>query len=116
MIIAYVMIQYRQIQFAELGDNEMKLQLDSLVNGLGTDCEALRDFSPVFEEGVHDINIDGKKVPTFCTKDGYTVFQSRGQFGNAQDYFKRNWTEYETGFGEPGKVINLSPYLRTKSD
>ena len=31
---------------------------------------------------------------------GWTVIQRRGDFGNPQDYFLRNWTEYRNGFGD----------------
>ena len=42
-------------------------------------------------------------VSTFCTNDGWTVIQSRGQFGNPPDYFsKKLWSEYVAGFGTPG--------------
>ena len=34
--------------------------------------------------------------------DGWTVFQSRGQFCNPVDYFFRGWNDYVQGFGEPG--------------
>ena len=38
-----------------------------------------------------------------CTRDGWTVIQSRGQFNNSKDLFStKRWEEYETGFGEPG--------------
>ena len=36
---------------------------------------------------------------------GWTVLQSRGDFGNPEDYFYRSWNDYENGFGEPGKVL-----------
>ncbi len=39
----------------------------------------------------------------FCDADGWTVFQSRGQFGNPLDYFYRGWDAYEEGFGVPGR-------------
>ncbi len=35
--------------------------------------------------------------------DGWTVIQSRGQFGNPGDYFLRGWDSYVKGFGVPGK-------------
>ncbi len=35
--------------------------------------------------------------------DGWTVIQSRGQFGNPVDYFHRNFKSYQDGFGVPGK-------------
>ena len=35
---------------------------------------------------------------------GWTVLQSRGDFGNPEDYFFKGWDEYENGFGVPSKV------------
>ena len=39
----------------------------------------------------------------YCTDDGWTVFQSRGQFGNPADHFFRGWSSYLDGFGTPGE-------------
>ena len=61
------------------------------------DCTAYPE-----QRGIGEIDIAGKMVRVYCDK-GWTVIQSRGQFGNAKDYFYRNWTEYVNGFGEPGK-------------
>ena len=38
---------------------------------------------------------------------GWTVIQRRGDFGNDQDFFLRNWTEYRNGFGTPNKELWL---------
>ena len=38
----------------------------------------------------------------YCLEYGWTVIQSRGQYGNAEDYFLKNWEDYVKGFGEPG--------------
>ena len=45
---------------------------------------------------------------TFCTSDGWTVIQSRGQFGNSPDFFYKNWEEYKKGFGEAGDFFATS--------
>ena len=37
-----------------------------------------------------------------CLQEGWTVIQSRGEFGNPADFFKKIWHEYEKGFGTPG--------------
>ena len=42
-------------------------------------------------------------TPVYCDEDGWTVIQSRGQFGNPIDYFYRYWEDYAAGFGEPGR-------------
>ena len=51
------------------------------------------------------VNGNGTSFPVYCDPDGWTVIQSRGQFGNPQEYFLRNWDEYERGFGEPGNEL-----------
>lgn len=38
-----------------------------------------------------------------CLEDGWTVIQSRGQFGNPVDHFYRMWDDYVAGFGVPGR-------------
>ena len=38
-------------------------------------------------------------------KGGWTVIQSRGQFGNPPDYFSKDWANYKAGFGVPGKYF-----------
>ncbi|WP_407809616.1 fibrinogen-related protein, partial [Staphylococcus aureus] len=32
--------------------------------------------------------------------DGWTVIQRRGDFKNPVDYFYKNWTDYQMGFGK----------------
>ncbi len=56
------------------------------------------------KEGVYNITIPTRVEPVqvYCAKNGWTVFQSRGQFGNPENYFVRNWNEFEAGFGVPG--------------
>ena len=48
-----------------------------------------------------------------CLQDGWTVIQSRGQFGNPKDYFLRKWDAYVKGFGEPGTVPKLNKHPPT---
>ncbi len=53
--------------------------------------------------GVYHIKVGLKTTAeVYCDKNGWTVFQSRGQFGNPADYFFRNWSEYQNPFGVPG--------------
>ena len=62
------------------------------------------DMSDTDHAGVFTIKLEsGNKVQVYCTKDKWTVFQSRGNFGNPKDFFNRTWAEYKAGFGEPGK-------------
>jgi hypothetical protein len=57
-------------------------------------------------KGVKTIYINDRPVQTFCTEDGWTVIQSRGQFGYPKDFFSEKlWTDYVAGFGTPGKAI-----------
>ena len=60
---------------------------------VGKYCEGTRNF----RRG------DGTEFPAYCDPEGWTVIQSRGQFGNPIDYFNRNWEEYANGFGDPGE-------------
>ena len=73
---------------------------------LAFDCSDL-ELSGNFTSGVKTIFIKNKPVEVFCDESGWTVFQSRGQFGNPMTYFERNWAQYEAGFGEPGKIIAI---------
>ena len=50
--------------------------------------------------GVYNIYMIG---PVQCLEGGWTTIQHRGQYGNPQNYFAKNWVEYEEGFGNPGK-------------
>ena len=52
---------------------------------------------------VQSIYIHGKQVKAYCTFDGWTVIQSRGQFNNSKDFFSSKfWDDYKAGFGTPG--------------
>ena len=74
--------------------------------------------------GIYTIYIEGDKKfkEVYCDMStnggGWTVIQRRGDFGNSEDYFQRNWTEYRNGFGHPKKEVwfGLNDlYLLTKS-
>jgi len=49
--------------------------------------------------GIYNLESFGR--PVKCLKDGWTSIQHRGQYGNPEDYFARNWTDYVQGFGSP---------------
>jgi len=57
--------------------------------------------------GVYTLSIGGESIEVFCdmTTDGggWTVLQQRGDNGNPEDFFYRNWIDYEQGFGDPEK-------------
>jgi len=50
---------------------------------------------------------------TVSTATAWTTILQRGQFGNAKNYFQKNWEEYEVGFGEVNREFWLG--LRTIS-
>ena len=43
----------------------------------------------------------------YCLEEGWTVIQSRGQYGNPKDFFLRKWEEYVKGFGVPGESYDF---------
>ena len=68
-----------------------------------TDCYDVKQSGKPLP-GVYEIGVDSEtSVKVQCDQQGYTVIQSRGQFGNPKDYFSGNWSKYKIGFGEPGK-------------
>ena len=93
-----------------------KLQLVNKVNNLTlskqlhlpTDCAEIEvNEGCRYREGVKTIHINGNPIQVHCDNDGYTTIQSRGQFGNPQDYFYRDWASYLKPFGSPGKEFWL---------
>ena len=47
-------------------------------------------------------------MSSFQYQEGeWVLFQQRGQFGNPEDYFARDMTEYIVGFGDPSKEFWL---------
>jgi hypothetical protein len=53
------------------------------------------------------ITTGGPKTKVWCDEEGWTVFQSRGQFGNSKYLFYRNWTQYEHAFGKAGEELMI---------
>ena len=45
-------------------------------------------------------------LEVLCRTGGWTVIQSRGQFGNAPDFFYKTWVEYQSPFGIAGTLLN----------
>ena len=74
---------------------------------LDIDCKEVSQQSLPLP-GVYRIQVDELTfVNVNCLEGGWTVFQSRGQFGNPVDYFDKGWSEYKAGFGTPGKYEKI---------
>jgi hypothetical protein len=72
------------------------------------DCEDYQVIDDNFVEGIYKIRIGGSVLEVFCTADGFTVIQSRGQFNFSKDFFSsKTWEDYQHGFGELGIIIIL---------
>ena len=66
--------------------------------------------SPGAFEGVQMISLQplsSRTAVTKCDAEGWTVIQSRGQFGNHAGYFFRLWRDYEEEFGHPRKTSDF---------
>ena len=73
------------------------------------DCQDFREKSSHSRPVTILVGDPKKPAKAYCTKDGWTVIQSRGQFGNPKDYFSvKQWQDYKNGFGEPGFEIIYS--------
>ena len=87
------------------------IEVKSRAVGAYYDCDEVKDAHEIlslkFEAGIYEIRIAGEKVPVWCTRDGFTVIQARGQFANPKDMFYKLWDEYVKGFGTPGKEFWL---------
>ena len=71
-----------------------------LLAAMLVDCSDVKQsFGDAYQAGVYEL--DNEKG-VYCDPDGWTVIQSRGQFGNPVDFFYRDWAEYLRGFGTPG--------------
>jgi hypothetical protein len=79
----------------ELGCTHLIIARDcaDLMNITGGEVSGIQEITPI--EG-------GPAVKVMCDQEGWTVFQSRGDFGNPADYFFREWKDYQEGFGEAG--------------
>jgi len=69
------------------------------------DCYDMMAIPP--SAGIKFIYINSVKVAVKCSEGGWTVFQSRGQFGNPSEYFDRLWADYVNGFGVPGNITYM---------
>jgi hypothetical protein len=67
--------------------------LPSLRETACVDVKAVKGGS--FAAGVHTITPGSYATNVQCDADGWTVIQSRGQFGNPQDFFFKDWAMYK---------------------
>ena len=80
-----------------------------------TDCYDVHQQNKLLP-GIYPIQVDAQTtVNVSCLASGWTVFQSRGQYGNPADYFFKGWSDYETGFGTPGKILHRYMHSRVTS-
>ena len=67
-----------------------------------SDCQFAKEAG-ISLPGIQTLQVDSDtKVNAFCDMEGWTVFQSRGQFGNPSDFFIKPWQDFKEGFGTPG--------------
>ena len=66
-----------------------------------------------YSDGAHLITPSDALGPTLvqCDPEGWTVFQSRGQFNNGDNHFFRDWASYKIGFGTAGKLLRNITYM-----
>ena len=61
------------------------------------------DCSAVNNDGNYWAYVNKTKMELRCRSGGWTVIQSRGQYGNPPDFFYKTWSEYKNPFGILGK-------------
>merc|ERR1711935_381717 len=68
-----------------------------------TDCQVAKEAG-ISLPGIQTLQVDSDtNVRALCDVEGWTVFQSRGQFGNPSTFFIKPWHDFKEGFGTPGK-------------
>ncbi|CAL1300201.1 unnamed protein product [Larinioides sclopetarius] len=87
------------------------------VRGFCSECPKLKhplDCSEIMKSGVTESGVyaiyprsrvsGGKSIEVYCDMvtdgGGWTVIQRRGEYGNSEAYFVKNWNEYKEGFGD----------------
>ncbi len=74
-----------------------------LFSGKFEDCHKIYSaMGSKFKAGNYELHVNGRLVVARCGNGGWTVIQSRGQYGNPTDYFYKGWDDYVNGFGVPG--------------
>ena len=83
--------------------------------GIPFGCGDIQSVKADYAAGLYQIRTTQSKprISVFCTGDGWTVIQSRGQFGNPIEYFYRDWDDYVSPFGTPGKHAYFYHYPRS---
>ncbi len=103
-----ILIGQRHSYAADVVKKENQNQSDSFF-----DCaEARSKLGSNYAAGTHNIRlsvVNSSTVKANCDRDGWLVFQSRGDFNNSEEMFYRGWDEYVQGFGTPGCIREVQP-------
>lgn len=96
--------EIRLLKERQKGQTELINDLEGITTAVSfQDCEDIqRNLGSNYTEGIYTVYINFVATPVYCDLHGYTVIQSRGQFGNPTTYFYREWQEYLKPFGTPG--------------
>jgi hypothetical protein len=72
------------------------LQVSYVLVSIPQDCQDVKiQKGASFWAGVHSITPGYAATSVKCDADGWTVIQSRGMFGNPQDFFFKDWATYK---------------------
>ena len=67
-----------------------------------SDCQFAKE-ADMSLPGIQTLQVDSDPTfMAFCDTEGWTVFQSRGQFDNPPNFFIKPWQNFKEGFGTPG--------------
>ena len=93
---------YTRLNFHKIKLKKMNWQVIKIIIA-AKNCYDLYEYNYTLP-GIYNLSSIG---PVQCLEDGWTSIQHRGQYGNPRDYFSKNWADYVTGFGSPGKKIDI---------
>ena len=79
-------------------------------------CSDLVEQEAITESGLYTIFVAGEDVTVWCDMEtlggGWTVLQRRGDFGQDNNYFLKDWDNYKNGFGNPEQVRKMEILLK----